>query len=92
VALSKGEEITPDLLPERVTSAPESVEPAFVSETRPVQPLPPEGLDLEQKIAEVESGYIRAALQQADGVRTKAADLLRMSYRSFRHYAKKYRL
>ncbi len=54
--------------------------------------LPVEGVDLEQKIAEVESGYIRAALRQADGVRTKAADLLRMSYRSFRHYAKKYRL
>ena len=38
-------------------------------------PLPPEGIDLEQKIAEVESGYIRAALKQADGVRTKAAEL-----------------
>jgi hypothetical protein len=25
-------------------------------------------------------------------VRTKAAELLKMSYRSFRHYAKKYRL
>jgi two-component system response regulator PilR (NtrC family) len=95
VALSKGEEITPDLLPERVTNPPdmqESGEPVFVSDGRTAQPLPPEGLDLEQKIAEVESGYIRAALQQADGVRTKAADLLRMSYRSFRHYAKKYRL
>jgi len=91
VALSKGEEITPDLLPERVTSAPESIPHEFVSDGR-AQALPPEGLDLEQKIAEVESGYIRAALQQADGVRTKAADLLRMSYRSFRHYAKKYRL
>ena len=92
VALGKGEEITPELLPERVTSAQESIHQGFVSESRSVQQLPPEGLDLEQKIAEVESGYIRAALQQADGVRTKAADLLRMSYRSFRHYAKKYRL
>ena len=54
--------------------------------------LPEEGLDLEQHIAELERRYIEAALQQAAGVRTRAAELLRMSYRSFRHYAKKYRL
>ena len=92
VALCKGEEITVDLLPERVLQ-PESVA-GLVGALNDANPLalPAEGLDLEQKIAEVESSYIRAALKQADGVRTKAADLLRMSYRSFRHYAKKYRL
>ncbi len=93
VALCKGEEITPDLLPERVTSAPELDSPAPLAVSYDSDlPLPPEGIDLEQKIAEVESGYIRAALKQADGVRTKAAELLKMTYRSFRHYAKKYRL
>ncbi len=50
--------------------------------------LPPDGL--ERFIEGVERHYLASALQQAGGVRTKAADLLRMSYRSFRHYAKKY--
>jgi len=33
---------------------------------------------------------LQAALEAARGVRSQAADLLKMSYRSFRHYAKKY--
>jgi two-component system response regulator PilR (NtrC family) len=54
--------------------------------------FPPEGLDFEKEIAEAEKHYIQAALEKASGVRTKAADLLRISYRSFRHYAKKHNL
>ncbi|MHB8735820.1 MAG: sigma-54-dependent transcriptional regulator [Terriglobales bacterium] len=50
--------------------------------------LPMEGL--EARIAQVERDYLRAALQQAHGVQTRAAELLQISYRSFRHYAKKY--
>jgi two-component system response regulator PilR (NtrC family) len=92
VALSKTEEIGLDSLPEKVANPPEAAAPALFHMDQSDLALPAEGVDLEQKIAEVESGYIRAALKQADGVRTKAAELLRMSYRSFRHYAKKYRL
>ena len=33
-----------------------------------------------------------AALAQSHGVQTKAADILRISYRSFRHLMKKYEL
>jgi hypothetical protein len=33
---------------------------------------------------------LKDALVKAGGVRTKAAALLNMSYRSFKHYAKKY--
>jgi transcriptional regulator with GAF, ATPase, and Fis domain len=32
------------------------------------------------------------ALERAGGVQTQAAELLRMSFRSFRYYAKKYDL
>jgi transcriptional regulator with GAF, ATPase, and Fis domain len=32
------------------------------------------------------------ALERAGGVQTQAAELLRMSFRSFRYYAKKYEL
>jgi two-component system response regulator PilR (NtrC family) len=92
VALSKTEEISLDSLPEKISNPPEAAPPILPQFGQSDLALPLDGVDLEQKIAEVESGYIRAALKQADGVRTKAAELLRMSYRSFRHYAKKYRL
>jgi two-component system response regulator PilR (NtrC family) len=52
--------------------------------------LPEAGLDLETYIQNLERSYLLAALERCAGVRTHAADLLRMSYRSFRHYAKKY--
>ena len=54
--------------------------------------FPPEGLDFEKEIAETERRYLQAALEKAHGVRTKASELLKISYRSFRHYAKKHNL
>jgi two-component system response regulator PilR (NtrC family) len=54
--------------------------------------IPPEGLDFEARIAQVEKQHLAAALRAAEGVRTRAAELLHMSYRSFRHYAKKYNI
>ncbi len=56
----------------------------------PVPTLPAEGLDFEAQMAEMEKHYILEALRAAGGVRTRAAELLRMSYRSFRHYAQKH--
>jgi DNA-binding NtrC family response regulator len=52
--------------------------------------IPQEGLDFETRIAQIQKQYLLAALHAAEGVRTHAAELLHMSYRSFRHYAKKY--
>ncbi len=85
VALEKGDEITPDSLPERVVTG---VEPRIGGEL--IVQLPDEGLDLEAHIRDIERGLLEAALVRAKGVRTRAATLLKMSYRSFRHYAKKY--
>jgi two-component system response regulator PilR (NtrC family) len=51
-----------------------------------------EGIDFEREIAAVEKRYLTEALRVAGGVRTRAAELLHMSYRSFRHYAKKHDL
>jgi len=42
------------------------------------------------KMAETERRYLQAALEGSDGVRTRAAELLKITYRSFRHYAKKH--
>jgi two-component system response regulator PilR (NtrC family) len=52
--------------------------------------IPAEGLDFESHVAQIEKQYLQAALHATGGVRSQAADLLKMSYRSFRHYAKKY--
>ena len=54
--------------------------------------IPTEGLDMEKYVAQIERSLLLSALQQSGGVQTKAADLLKISYRSFRHLAKKYEL
>ncbi len=54
--------------------------------------LPASGFDLEAHVKEIERGYIAEALKRAGGVQVKAAELLGMSFRSFRYYVKKYNL
>jgi two-component system response regulator PilR (NtrC family) len=54
--------------------------------------LPEGGLDLEARVQEIERRYLAQALERADGVQVKAAELLGMSFRSFRYYVKKYNL
>jgi two-component system response regulator PilR (NtrC family) len=55
-------------------------------------PQLPQGFDLEQHVQEIEREYIAEALRRAGGVKVKAAELLGMSFRSFRYYMKKYNL
>jgi two-component system response regulator PilR (NtrC family) len=50
----------------------------------------PDGLDMEKYVAQIERNLLQAALGQSNGVQTKAADVLGISYRSFRHLMKKY--
>jgi len=52
----------------------------------------PAGMDMEKYVAEIERSLLKSALKQADGVQTRAADVLKISYRSFRHLMKKYEL
>jgi two-component system response regulator PilR (NtrC family) len=70
---------------------PQSVTGITLSGETTVQ-IPPEGLDFETRLSQIEKQYLLAALRAAEGVRTHAAELLHMSYRSFRHYAKKYNI
>src|SRR6266568_4028486 len=89
VALDRKSEISLKVLPDRIagysgTSAGELGARAA--------DFPAEGVDFEQEIAEAERRYLRAALEKAGGVRTRASELLKISYRSFRHYAKKHNL
>ena len=50
------------------------------------------GIDLEKPVQDLERAYILTALEACDGVGTRAAELLKMTYRSFRHYSKKYNI
>ena len=54
--------------------------------------LPEAGFDLEAHVQQIERGYLAEALKRAGGVQVKAAELLGMSFRSFRYYVKKYNL
>lgn len=52
--------------------------------------VPAEGLDFDRYVASIERSLIESALEQSGGVQTRAAELLKVSYRSFRHLLKKY--
>ena len=71
--------------------------PSAISATTPTNGalgvvLPADGIDLEHYIAEVEKSLLQSALRRANGVQTRAAEILKLSYRSFRHMMKKYDL
>ena len=51
--------------------------------------IPPEGLDLEQTLDGIEQQLLRVALQRSGGVQTRAAELLKMSFRQFRYKLQK---
>jgi two-component system response regulator PilR (NtrC family) len=52
----------------------------------------PDGMDMEKYVADIERSLLKSALHQSNGVQTRAADVLKISYRSFRHLMKKYEL
>ena len=91
VALESGRLISFAVLPEKIRYA--SAGPAGADAPKNGKPIIGEGgVDLEQHIQQTERAYILAALEASDGVGTHAAELLKMTYRSFRHYAKKYNI
>ena len=88
VALESGREISLRVLPDRIAGYAGSSSAGLMTGQGPE--FPESGVDFEKVIAETERSYLQAALGSAGGVRTKAAELLKISYRSFRHYAKKH--
>jgi len=52
----------------------------------------PEGVNMENYVAQIERSLLQSALSQTNGVQVRAADVLGISYRSFRHLMKKYEL
>lgn len=88
VALEPTRFVTPAVLPEKICLW-QSRKAGDIS--RAVE-IPESGLDLEKHIEQTERAILRAALARTGGVGTRAAELLKISYRSFKHYVKKYGL
>ena len=92
MALESGPEISTGVLPDRVAGITTTSASAASGPGGNGVVFPPEGVDFERVVAETEKRYLQAALERSNGVRTQAAELLKISYRSFRHFAKKHNL
>jgi two-component system, NtrC family, response regulator PilR len=91
VALELGNELRVELPAERpkTRAAAAGAESAFAI---PSGSVLPDGVNMEHYVAQIERSLLQSALGQTHGVQVKAADLLGISYRSFRHLMKKYEL
>src|SRR6201987_4731322 len=89
VALESTGEVTLRVLPDRIAGYSGSTASGG-SEAGAA--FPSDGVDFEKEMADAERRYLQAALEKADGVRTRAAEILKITYRSFRHYAKKHNI
>jgi len=99
VALEQSPSVLPDSLPRHIRSGSSAnAEPTSDPASRiPDSALPRlpdlgEGFDLEARGEEFYRYYIALALERAGGVQVRAAEMLGMSFRSFRYYAKKFNI
>ena len=85
VALEQHDEIQMESLPAEVRPGARAEEDVdiVISEA---------GIDLEHHLEDLRKRYMLAAMERCDGVQTRAAQLLGMTFRSFRYFAKKYEL
>ncbi len=86
VAMETGNELRVDLEADR----PRARAAAASSNGHGNPDVPSDGIDFEKYVAGIERSLIESALQQSGGVQIRAAELLKVSYRSFRHLLKKY--
>lgn len=87
VALETGEELRIEHDPEQPKS---QTTAAASTNGHHHHGVPAEGMDFEGYVASIERSLLESALEQSGGVQTRAAELLKVSYRSFRHLLKKY--
>jgi len=80
--LTEKKEITPADLPSEIT--------CYAGESKAIPVLTEEGIDIDGIIGDMEKKYLLMALEKAGGVKTEAAKLLNISFRSFRHRLHKY--
>jgi two-component system response regulator PilR (NtrC family) len=92
VALEMGEELHVELPVERPKARAAAAGVGLAGTAVSSAGVLPEDMDMEKYVADIERSLLQAALAQSNGVQTKAADILHISYRSFRHLMKKYDL
>lgn len=80
--LTDKKEITPEDLPSEING--------FRGDIKSIPDLTEEGIDIDQIIGDIEKKYLFKALEKTGGVKTEAAKLLNLSFRSFRHRLHKY--
>jgi len=86
IALSDGDIITAKDLLETAAPTPDLRSVAAAT----ARAIGEEGLDLDATMTDIEVGYLKRALEMTGGNYTKAAQLLRMSLRSFRYKLQKF--
>jgi len=79
------------ILPESLPSGLQTAEESAGDQVGDVR-LGPDGIDLEKVIDAMERRLLFQALEQAGGVKKQAAELLKISFRSFRYRLQKYGL
>jgi DNA-binding NtrC family response regulator len=82
ILLSDKDEITPEDIPEEISLVRDDL--------KSMPEIGEENLDLEKIIEKIEKNYLIKALEKSNGVKTEAARLLNLSFRSFRHRLSKY--
>jgi two-component system response regulator PilR (NtrC family) len=92
VALETGEELHAELPAEKSKARAAAAGMGSMGVAGTPLAVLPDGLDMEKYVADIERSLLQSALAQSNHVQTKAADLLKISYRSFRHLLKKYDL
>ncbi|MCU1296156.1 MAG: two component, sigma54 specific, transcriptional regulator, Fis family [Acidobacteriaceae bacterium] len=92
VALETGEELHAELPAEKSKARAAAAGVGVTELTTATSGFLPDGIDMEKYVAGIERSLLQSALTQSNNVQTKAADLLKISYRSFRHLVKKYDL
>ncbi|MGA1839905.1 MAG: sigma-54-dependent transcriptional regulator [bacterium] len=83
VALGNGKRLEPEDLPDNILYP---VHQAYQSTTMNLN----DGVDLERAVTEMETQLISQALKKTQGNKSRAAELLNLSFRSFRYKLQKY--
>jgi two-component system response regulator PilR (NtrC family) len=78
--LNDGDIVASESLPEEIRSSSSSEKVS----------VPSGGVDIEKMMEDMERSYLLRALEKTNGVKTEAAKLLNLTFRSFRHKLKKY--
>jgi len=84
VALEPADIILPETLPDYMRSS--EIQELGTSEVQ----VTPDGLDFEKAVENFERSIVLKAIEKADGVQKKAAEILKISPRSLRYLLQKY--